>query len=146
VHPRAGRAAGSLASASLAGFVTYSGGDPAVCFTEATVTGLDFLLARRSYQPWGLVFDRQSVYDVGGGPVWYARPDEYSFLGSLCRSGAINSRLQSWLVRLEPASSDWLEEQEWRIPLVPAPESALQTAGPSPDSVAGRRSGLVARA
>lgn len=110
----------------LRGFVTFSGGDPAVCFTEATVGGLDFLLARRSYHPWGLVFDRQSVYDAGGGPVWYARPDEYTFLGGLCRSGAINSRLQSWLVRLEPASSDWLEEQEWRIPLIPAPEPALQ--------------------
>jgi hypothetical protein len=101
----------------LRAFVTYSGGDPAVCLTEATLSGLNFLIGRRSYQPWGLVFDRQSVYDADGGPVWYARPDEYYSLKDLYRSGKISSRIQSWLVRLEPGSSDWLEEREWRIPL-----------------------------
>jgi hypothetical protein len=45
------------------------------------------------------------------------RPDEYQLLRGLCESGLINSRLQSWLVRLD-GSSDWLEEQEWRIPLL----------------------------
>jgi hypothetical protein len=105
----------------LKAFVTYSGGDPAICLTEATLNGLNFLIGRRHYQPWGLVFDRQSVYDAGGGPVWYARPDEYFSLGR------ISSRVQSWLVRLEPGSSDWLEEREWRIPLsaTAAPEPAL---------------------
>lgn len=78
--------------------------------TEATLAGLEFLIRRRSYQPWGLVFDRQSIYDAGGGPVWYARPDEY---GQLRQS----MQLRSWAVRLEPGSSDWLEEREWRVPL-----------------------------
>jgi hypothetical protein len=105
----------------LKAFVTYSGGDPAICLTEATLNGLNFMIGRSHYQPWGLVFDRQSVYDAGGGPVWYARPDEYFSLGR------ISSRVQSWLVRLEPGSSDWLEEREWRIPLsaTAAPEPAL---------------------
>lgn len=96
----------------LRAFVTYSDGDPAVCFTEATLSGLNFLIGRRNYQPWGLVFDRQSVYDAGGGPVWYARSEEYYSLMDLCRSGRISGRLQSWMVRLEPGSSDWLEERE----------------------------------
>lgn len=95
----------------LRAFVTYSGGDPAVCLTEATPNGLGFLIGRRHYQPWGLVFTRQSVYDAGGGPVWYARPDEYHLVRS------VSTRVKSWLVRLEPGSSDWLEEREWRIPL-----------------------------
>jgi len=114
-----------LWESQLKGFTTYSGGHPAVCFTEATESGLGFLVGRRAYHPWGLVFSRQSVYDAGGGPVWYARPEEYWSLRNLCYSGAASSSLQSWAVRLEPVSSDWLEEREWRIPLAPAPEAAL---------------------
>ena len=98
----------------LWGFTTFSGGVPAVCFTEATLNGLNFMIGRRFYRPWGLVFDRQSIYDAGGGPVWYARPDEYQFLRGLCESGQVDSRLQSWLVRLD-GSSDWLEEREWAL-------------------------------
>ena len=115
------RLASILWESRLRAFVTYSGGDPATCLTEATLNGLNFLIGRRHYQPWGLVFDRQSVYDAGGGPVWYARSDEYYSVRQ------ISSRVQSWLVRLEPGSSDWLEEQEWRIPLdaTAAPEPAL---------------------
>ena len=57
-------------------------GFPVASSAETTISrawphGLNFLIGRRHYQPWGLVFDRQSVYDAGGGPVWYARPDEY---------------------------------------------------------------------
>jgi hypothetical protein len=90
--------------------------------TEATLNGLGFLIRQRGYQPWGLIFERQGVYDAGGGPVWYARPDEYNSLGSV-----LNNRIRSWLVRLEPGRSDWLEEREWRIPVPAAadPEPAL---------------------
>jgi hypothetical protein len=103
-------------------FVTYSGGDPAVCLTEATPAGLKFLINRRWYQPWGLVLDRQSVYDTGGGPVWYARPEEYRTMRE------VSGRVRSWTVRLEPGSSDFLEEREWRIPVsgaVPTPHVPL---------------------
>jgi hypothetical protein len=99
-----------LHSQQLLGFTTFSEGDPAVCFTESTLAGIEFMLARRGYQPWALVFDRQSVYDAGGGPVWYARPAQYTALGR------IDPVLRSWAVRLDPGS-DWLEEQEWRIVL-----------------------------
>jgi len=109
----------------LRAFVTYSGGDPAVCLTEATPNGLSFLIGRRGYQPWGLVFTRQSVYDAGGGPVWYARPDEYHLVRS------VNARVKSWLVRLEPGSSDWLEEREWRIPLSNDPLSGEVATEPA---------------
>lgn len=37
----------------LRAFVTYSGGDSAVCLTEATLAGLQFLIGKRGYQPWG---------------------------------------------------------------------------------------------
>jgi hypothetical protein len=110
----------------LRGFVTFSGGVPAVCFTEATLNGLAYLTSKpQPYQPWGLVFDRQAIFDAGGGPVYYARPEEYEFLRGICESGQVNNRLQTWLVRLG-GTSDWLEEREWRVPLAPAPaEPAL---------------------
>lgn len=76
-----------LWESQLRGVATYSGGHPAVCLTEATESGLGFLIGRRAYHPWGLVFSRQSVYDVGGGPVWYARLEEYWSLRNLCHSG-----------------------------------------------------------
>jgi hypothetical protein len=79
-------------------FVTDSGGDPACCFTEATVAGLESLIGHRGFQPWALVFDRQSVYDAGGGPVWYARQAEYNALP------ALGSRVQSWSVGLDAGS------------------------------------------
>lgn len=88
-------------------FVTFSGGDPAVCFTEATFAGLKYMIERRGYEPWALMFDRQYVYSAGGAPAWHARDLEYRLLQQ-------NQRLRSWAVRLGPGS-DWLEEREWRI-------------------------------
>ena len=76
-------------------FVTFSGGDPAVAFTEAKLPGLQFLIEQRGYQPWGLLLHRQSVYDAGGGPVWHARPEQHAVLRQY-------PRLRSWAVRLEP--------------------------------------------
>jgi hypothetical protein len=69
------------------------------------------LIGNLGYAPWGLVFDRQSIYDAGGGPVWYPRADEYEALK------ALGSRVRAWTVRLDAGSSDWLEEREWRIPV-----------------------------
>jgi len=91
-----GRLESILWSGGLRAFVTYSGGDPAVCFTEATIAGLNFVIGKRGYQPWALVFHRQSVYDAGGGPVWYARPDEHARLREFG-----NDRMRAWAVRLE---------------------------------------------
>jgi hypothetical protein len=97
---------------ALWAFVTYSGGHPAVNFTESTMDGLRFLIRDRRYQPWGLMFDRQSVYDAGGAPVWHARREQYEKLKQLN-----DPDLRTWALRLDPETeSDWLEEREWRIP------------------------------
>lgn len=89
-------------------FVTFSRGDPAVCFTEAGKAGIKFMIKERGYEPWALLFRRQDVYDAGGGPIWHARPTEYDLL---CQ----DPHLRSWAVRFEAGHSDWLEEREWRI-------------------------------
>lgn len=59
------------------------------------------------------MFSRQSVYDAGGAPVWYARPAEVEALRALSTNGGPDMR--AWTVRLDPGS-DWLEEREWRVP------------------------------
>ncbi|WP_345650448.1 hypothetical protein [Pseudonocardia tropica] len=31
----------------------------------------------RGFPSWGIVFAKQDIYDLGGGPVWYARAEDY---------------------------------------------------------------------
>ncbi|MEY9912821.1 hypothetical protein ABIA35_009088 [Catenulispora sp. MAP12-49] len=93
--------------------VTYSGGLPAVCFTESTFAGLEYLIGEQGFQPWGLVLDRQWVFDQGGAPVWHFRSQYEAEVRGL------SPRLQTWAVRLDSnpdRPSDWLHEREWRIP------------------------------
>jgi hypothetical protein len=75
------------------------------------------------WPPWGLIFNRQYIYDLGGGPVWPVRSGQFA---SLTRDQ------QPWAVRLDttPGSrSDWLFEREWRLPVpVSAPSLALSPA------------------
>lgn len=111
-----GRMESILKDEAISAFVTYSGGMPSVCMTEATQAGVHYLIETRGYAPWGLMFDRQHVYAAGGGPVWYTRPDEYRMLKG-------DESLRTWAVELSE-QSDWSHEREWRIPR-PASSSGL---------------------
>ncbi len=106
------RLASILWDGHVRAFVTESGGDPAVCFAELTSRGLGFVMRERPHQSWGLMFDRQNVYDAGGGPTWHARATEHQ---ALCH---LSPRLRAWAVPLDPGSA-WLQEREWRIPRAP---------------------------
>jgi len=103
------RLASILWEQQLRTFVTYSGAYPGVCFTEAMDAGMKFMIQTRGYAPWGLIFGRQSVYNAHGGPVWYARQEEFEWLGKH------DPGLQSWAVRWDARRSDWRWEREWRI-------------------------------
>lgn len=81
-----------------------------VCFSESSSAHLLWLLRERGFPGWGLLFSRQWVYDFGGGPIWYARNDQYS---------ALSVEQQDWAVRFEADTSDWLHEREWRIRVQP---------------------------
>ncbi len=84
---------------------------PMVCLSESPPDHLRWLLGNQHWPPWGLMFHRQDVYNVGGGPVWYTRQKQYDTL---------NQDQRPWVVRLDTslrAKSDWLHEREWRIPL-----------------------------
>ncbi|MCU1428405.1 MAG: hypothetical protein JWL83_2405 [Actinomycetia bacterium] len=47
---------------------TFYAPSPVVCFMECTVAGLAYLIRSGRYAPWGIVFDKQSVWDRGGAP------------------------------------------------------------------------------
>lgn len=83
-----------------------------VCLSESPLEHLSWLLANRQWPPWGLLLWRQAAYDLGGGPVWYARNEQLEKLPT---------ELRSWTVRFDAGvnRSDWLHEREWRIPVPP---------------------------
>lgn len=102
--------------------VTYSGGLPAVCFTESTIAGLEYLIGKQGFHPWGLVLDRQWVFDQGGAPVWHFRSEDEDEVKGL------SPRLRARAVRLDSnpdRPSDWLYEREWRIPCEPEIEALV---------------------
>ncbi len=92
----------------LLGSAPFGAATPVVCLSECSMDHMKWLIGQRGWQPWGVMFNRQYIYDIGGGPVWYCRTEQY---------GALNSDVRHWAVRLEtePARSDWLHEREWRV-------------------------------
>jgi hypothetical protein len=81
-----------------------------VRFTESTPTGLRYFFEEVGYEPWGIVFSKQRVYDAGDGPVFHVRADEWE------QTRAWQEPMRSRAVRLDPGNSEWLEEREWRVP------------------------------
>ena len=104
---------------SIWGFPPFGAGSPMVCFSESPLDHLAWLINARHWPPWGVIFTRQWVYATGGGPVWYARPDQYA---------TMTPDQLAWSVRLGTAwgepRSEWLHEREWRLP-VPAENPGL---------------------
>lgn len=82
---------------------------PVVCFSEATSAGLDHLIGTVGYRPWGIVFDRQLIYDRGGGPVLHLRSEHWGEIASL------PAPTRARFVRFAAGESDWLWEREWRV-------------------------------
>jgi hypothetical protein len=106
-----------LAEGRLHGFPPYGcqQNTPAACFSESNVEHLAHLIDL-GYEPWGLVFRRQWIADIGGGPIWPVRSEPY---------GQLTEEQRAWAVRFEPGEADWLHEREWRLPLDPV-ESWVQ--------------------
>jgi hypothetical protein len=93
-----------------------------VCFSESPLDHLAWLINERHWPSWGVILTRQWVYAAGGGPAWYARPEQYETL---------TPDQLAWSVRLgtrwgQPRS-EWLHEREWRLP-VPAENPGLHLA------------------
>jgi hypothetical protein len=120
-----------LWSQTITGFPPYGGSDPVVCFTESRPEGLAYLIRQKDWEPWGVVLRRGSVYELGGGPVWYIRGDLWP------RATATDAAwMKPWTVRFQPGEAEWLHEREWRIPtanlsLTPAHIRAVIIGDPS---------------
>ncbi|OLT12269.1 hypothetical protein BJF78_24730 [Pseudonocardia sp. CNS-139] len=93
------------------GTAAFRSGPNAVSFSEVSGAHLHWLIYSRGFPPWGLIFDRQTIYNAGGGPVWYARREQ--------AAAASQAGLSEWVVPFDTtwgARSDWVHEQEWRLP------------------------------
>lgn len=118
-----------LTTGQMKGFPPFGAeaDQPTACFSESPLPHLIHLL-KRGWQPWGLLFTRQWVYDQGGEPVSYMRK---------ARWDTRQRQDKPFAVRLEadPGEgwSDWTHEREWRVPLDPQRPYLTLT----PQSVAG---------
>ncbi len=81
-----------------------------VSFTEVTMESLNHVFSRNIYAPWGIVFQKELVYERGGAPVLHVRDDEWA--GTASWADTTKARA----VRFELCCADWLWEREWRVP------------------------------
>lgn len=117
-------------------------GDPVICFTEATLSGLQRLVAQLRYHPWGLSFRKDWVFRRGGGPAHYVRGDLWDeYCEVLAGSPEILAFATKYWpgVDLEPGEdaseisnallhrNEWAHEREWRVPR-PDPEPFITFA------------------
>jgi hypothetical protein len=106
------RLANILWESKLRGGVPFGASRSAVSFSEASPAHLRWLVRARRFPAWGLIYLKQAIFDAGGGPVWYARPEQ--------AAAAHGTPFADWIVRYDTTAgsrSDWTHEQEWRLPL-----------------------------
>jgi hypothetical protein len=83
-----------------------------VCFSEAPISKLSLILAQTMahdmrYKPFGVMVDKEWLFDQGGRPVIYQSNAEYDLLDE-------NQKYRH--VRYEPSNKiDFTWEREWRI-------------------------------
>ena len=83
-----------------------------ICFSEAPISKLGLLLAHPKpdnvrYRPFGVMFEKNYLFEKGARPVIYQPNAEYELL---------HPTQQFRHVRYEPASGcDWTWEREWRL-------------------------------
>src|SRR5437867_5171800 len=119
-----------LTSKTIRAFpVFFSYGDPVVCFTEATLAGMQTLVKAGRYAAWGVEFSKDFVFRKGGGPAFYVRGDD---LGAIAYSELPN-RLKAFVTKYWPGvewgpgwhevdpmletPNEWAHEREWRVPI-----------------------------
>ena len=113
-----------LVDGVVRGFETFGADGPVACFTESTKAAMRELIHEGRYEPCGVGFSKQLIFDQGGGPALYIRGDEWA------AATALPHPLRSRIVRLWPGAepeageelpshlsrpSEWLHEREWRV-------------------------------
>jgi hypothetical protein len=115
-----------LVGGVIHGFETFGSGAPVACFSESTKPAVTKLIREGRYEPCGIGFSKQRIFDSNGGPALYVRGDEWQTMTEV-----LPHPLRSRLVRFWPGAetdpddrsadhlrtpSQWLHEREWRIP------------------------------
>ena len=115
-----------LVEGVVRGFQTFNAGAPVACFSESTAAAIPKLIRERRYEPCGVAFSKQLVFDQNGGPALYVRGDEWAAVDA-----ALPQPIRSRVVRFWPGAeadpgedlpallqreSQWLHEREWRVP------------------------------
>jgi hypothetical protein len=115
-----------LVNGVVRGFETFGAGAPVACFSESTKAAIPKLIKEGRYEPCGVAFSKQLVFDKNGGPALYVRGDEWKTVAA-----ALPQAVRSRVVRFWPGAipdpgtslpyhlekqSEWLHEREWRVP------------------------------
>lgn len=114
-----------LSSGCINAYAPFAiGGDwPCVCFTEASGQALRDLINRGRYEPYGLAFNKDFVFEHrNGGPAYYVRADEWEGV-----TQGLPPETRYRATRLWPGGggsptnrlfgrSDYTFEREWRVP------------------------------
>lgn len=101
-------------------------GASAVCFTESPWTSL--LSHTKRYSPYGIGFNKRSLFIKHGGPAIYVRTDHYN--KQVKESNGFNSQLLPFITPFSPiyrpthmktakydiGDCDYTHEREWRVP------------------------------
>jgi hypothetical protein len=100
----------------IAGTCMTKGSYPCACFTEAPLPAVSAAFLRGAfpsrYAPFGLMFDKSTVFAAGGRPVIYEPADEYDDLPEAIRWRHVRFDLSSNSV------VDFTWEREWRVQCV----------------------------
>lgn len=85
-----------------------------VCFSEAPISKLSYLLANNNntefkYQPYGVLVDKKAVYAAGGRPVIYGPDGDYDLLPKEMKYRHVRFEL----CETYEVNHTW--EREWRI-------------------------------
>jgi hypothetical protein len=104
-----------LVTGKLKGAPVFGTKQPVLCFSEPSEAARCIMLrdgvvaSRGPYAPWGLLFDRVALIEVGARPALYLSADDWGVTNQL------PTKLRNRRVRYDPGSADWLHEREWRL-------------------------------
>jgi hypothetical protein len=86
------------------------GGYKCVCFSETPISAIGQIIAQEDkefrYGPFGFIFTKEYLFNLGARPVIYQPESDYNLLPD---------ELKYRHVRYEPTSPDWTWEREWRL-------------------------------
>lgn len=116
------RLAGIVRAGRIQAFHVFGGGALAViCLSEATSQHVSDLVHVAGWEPWGIGFTRHYIYELGGGPAYYVRTDDWRQFAAHA-----DKRMRALAVEFSPGDTDapldrpgvknWTHEREWRVP------------------------------